>query len=254
MASSYEYLLLHGKNPQRQCLNHSRVKWLLLAMLLAMFPLAYTLWNSKHYVSGLFKQQNSGLPTDVLFGDIPWVPVKMENDQRYIDAEPEARHPNGTRIYSIWDDIYAGTFVAFDDPSIGGAQGGGMQMTDVAADPSKWSAKSEGFAVAVMHQLHCVISIKQALVAFQKGHTGSHHTSDFEHLNHCVEMLRQAVMCQGDLSLERPHNADGTQGSTGWGSVHMCRDWSGIYRAVMANRIARSPDGKGWVDLSKKIN
>jgi hypothetical protein len=54
--------------------------------------------------------------------------------------------------------ISTGSWVAFDDPSIGGATGRGMRMTDVAAEPASWSATSEGFTVAVMHQLHCLVS------------------------------------------------------------------------------------------------
>lgn len=51
-----------------------------------------------------------------------------------------------------------GTWVAFDDPSTGGAKGRGMRMKEVGAHPDVWSETSEGFGIAVMHQLHCVVS------------------------------------------------------------------------------------------------
>jgi hypothetical protein len=35
----------------------------------------------------------------------------------------------------------------------------GMRMTEVAADPTSWAEASEGFGIAVMHQLHCVVSV-----------------------------------------------------------------------------------------------
>lgn len=33
-----------------------------------------------------------------------------------------------------------------------------MRMIDVGADPASWPPESEGFGVAVMHQMHCVVS------------------------------------------------------------------------------------------------
>ena len=37
--------------------------------------------------------------------------------------------------------------------------GGGVRLVDYAEDPSEWDDKTEGFSIAVMHQLHCVVSI-----------------------------------------------------------------------------------------------
>ncbi len=82
----------------------------------------------------------------------------MESDPRFIDADPYAYYPNHTRIPSIWDTVYPGTFVAIPDPAVAGVNGRGMSMARVAADPSAWPADSEGFGVAAMHQLHCVVS------------------------------------------------------------------------------------------------
>jgi hypothetical protein len=55
--------------------------------------------------------------------------------------------------------IQTGTFVVFDDPSLGGVAGQGIRMVPGAADKSQFSETSEGFGVAVMHQLHCVVRI-----------------------------------------------------------------------------------------------
>lgn len=51
-----------------------------------------------------------------------------------------------------------GTWVALEDPSQFGVAGRGMRMKSVAADPNSWPESAEGFGVAVMHQLHCVVS------------------------------------------------------------------------------------------------
>jgi hypothetical protein len=82
----------------------------------------------------------------------------MENDQRFVDAEPYKYYQNHSRIPSVWDTLYPGTFISVTEPATGGMQGKGMPMTRVAADPGAWSSESEGFGVAAMHQLHCVVS------------------------------------------------------------------------------------------------
>jgi hypothetical protein len=177
-----------------------------------------------------------GLPSDILFGNIPWHAIVIENDEKFIEAAPSSG--NGT---TVWDDIYPGTWVAFDDPSIGGASGRGMRMVDVAAEPSSWTQTSEGFGVAVMHQLHCIMTIKYALLKLERGSTISGKNS--YHVHHCIETLRQAVMCQSDLTLEHPEYGGGKQMVTGWGNVHYCRDFSSVVQAVRKNSIVPGNGG-----------
>jgi hypothetical protein len=37
--------------------------------------------------------------------------------------------------------------------------GGGVKLVDYAEDPSEFEDTTEGFAIAVMHQLHCVVGM-----------------------------------------------------------------------------------------------
>lgn len=53
------------------------------------------------------------------------------------------------------------------------------------------------------------------------------------------------------MTIEHPVEHDGRQGVTGWGNVHMCRDWDKVHEAVLGKRITRSQHG-GWLDTSKK--
>jgi len=190
------------------------------------------LWrNSNHSPT-----ETCGLPSDILFGNIPWRTVVIENDEKFIEAAPSFGNET-----TLWDDIYPGTWVAFDDPSIGGAAGRGMRMVDVAAEPSSWPQKSEGFGVAVMHQLHCVITIKHALLQFERGSTIS--SENYHHLHHCVESLRQTVMCQSDLSLEHPEYMDGKEMVSGWGNVHFCRDFPSVLHAIREKTLVAGIGG-----------
>ncbi|KAI9733847.1 MAG: hypothetical protein M1818_007114 [Claussenomyces sp. TS43310] len=182
-------------------------------------------------------------PTDVLFGEIPWRTVVIENDQRFID-EPFADYASPTYNDSmLWRSIDPGTFVAFDDPSLGGVTGKGMRMADVAVQPSDFPETSEGFGVAVMHQLHCVKTVKRTLLELEAGMTMTHKHHD--HAHHCVEMLRQAVMCHSDLTLEHPAGFRGREHVSGWGYPHVCRDFETVLEKIKEIRLRRTQ--RGWI-------
>jgi hypothetical protein len=86
-------------------------------------------------------------------------------------------------------------------------------------------------------------------------------STDPEHLDHCIDYLRQvrdafpskglllaiqedlltflgkAVMCAGDMTLEKAFINDGQriEGSDGWGITHECRDWTVMYDFALAH-------------------
>jgi hypothetical protein len=41
-------------------------------------------------------------------------------------------------------------------------------------------------------------------------------------MSHCIDLLRQSLMCQPDLTVEVK---DELGGVTGFGTVHQCKDW-----------------------------
>ena len=43
------------------------------------------------------------------------------------------------------------------------------------------------------------------------------------HVRHCVDLLRHALMCQPDLTIEEKDEEKG--GVTGFGVEHQCADW-----------------------------
>jgi len=43
------------------------------------------------------------------------------------------------------------------------------------------------------------------------------------HIRHCVDLLRQALMCRPDLTIEEKNDELG--GVTGFGTAHQCYDW-----------------------------
>lgn len=43
------------------------------------------------------------------------------------------------------------------------------------------------------------------------------------HMAHCIDLLRQTLMCKPDLTVEIKNET--LQGVTGFGTVHQCRNW-----------------------------
>ncbi|KIW86203.1 hypothetical protein Z517_01598 [Fonsecaea pedrosoi CBS 271.37] len=107
-------------------------------------------------------------------------------------------------------------------------QGGFFQHPQIAPSRSDF---------AVFHQLHCLNGIRQAYWFTHAVATGAATLSASadgpdadmsemispRHISHCVDLLRQALMCQPDLTVEVK---DERGGVTGFGTVHQCKDWA----------------------------
>jgi hypothetical protein len=66
-----------------------------------------------------------------------------------------------------------------------------------------------------------------------------------EHLSHCFDYLRQAIMCHGDTALEGLQTTFGPDvgGSDGWNVVHVCKKWDEVYDWLEGRRI----DDRVWI-------
>ncbi|KAK0648123.1 hypothetical protein B0T16DRAFT_407752 [Cercophora newfieldiana] len=67
---------------------------------------------------------------------------------------------------------------------------------------------------------------------------GEEHIGD-EHIYHCFDYIRQAIMCAGDTALEKARTMDGgrvVRGVDGWGVEHQCRDWDAIFQWAQEHR------------------
>ncbi|KAM0795053.1 hypothetical protein BDR22DRAFT_894522 [Usnea florida] len=85
---------------------------------------------------------------------------------------------------------------------------------------------SEGAGVSAFHQLHCLNLLRQLHSSEDSDDEDSQQHSRY-HAKHCVEYLRQALICAADSTIE-PGNAT-SRHVTGSGVVHECRDFDGLY-------------------------
>lgn len=86
------------------------------------------------------------------------------------------------------------------------------------------------------------IYLKSTLHAFQRG--VAPREDKWEHLYHCTERLRHAILCQGDLTLERPRDTTvWPQKVDGWGEQHYCRDETAMFAAIKQSALVVTANG-----------
>lgn len=97
------------------------------------------------------------------------------------------------------------------------------------------------FEPDMLHSLHCINAIRKELsktfyngTGYLEGH--EHELPAFvfgrrwqaTHFDHCLDRLRQAVMCHGDLTPTPLYNFEGYPLSLGKSGRHTCRKWAPI--------------------------
>ena len=86
-------------------------------------------------------------------------------------------------------------------------------------------------AVAMFHELHCVNTLRKALV--DRTHTeGSDH-----HVQHCLNYLRQLFLCSADSTLEPYDFTNRDFENERLGVTRQCRDWSIVYEETQRNYV-----------------
>ncbi|ROT40193.1 hypothetical protein SODALDRAFT_90578 [Sodiomyces alkalinus F11] len=90
-------------------------------------------------------------------------------------------------------------------------------------------------SVAVYHELHCLFSI---MTAFHNSIIGRQ--PHLEHIRHCFEYLRLALMCYGDTTLEGINdvtlNFQHDGGAAKAGSRHVCKNYDQVYDWAQQHR------------------
>ncbi|KFY14148.1 hypothetical protein V492_02825 [Pseudogymnoascus sp. VKM F-4246] len=117
--------------------------------------------------------------------------------------------------------------------------------------PSKPSGNgtdgAEEFSASVTHQLHCLAMLRDVIVQFGKGSASRFWDQSAKggdgHAYHCLDYIRQGILCAGDTSLEfvkveydelgkvKSSSVDGD------GVAHVCRDWGVVKEALEAKRV-----------------
>lgn len=88
-------------------------------------------------------------------------------------------------------------------------------------------AENQQFMLSMFHQLQCLDIIRQAYA--------SHNDEAFVALSHhCLNYLRQMVLCRRNLRLERVVDPDQLPSVQPWGRL-TCKDWRVVYKEFERN-------------------
>ncbi|KAM3067064.1 hypothetical protein ACMFMG_011737 [Clarireedia jacksonii] len=87
----------------------------------------------------------------------------------------------------------------------------------------------------VFHQLHCLDALRKFIFARDsQDHSG--YTKGLVHINHCIDQIRQSLMCHADISMvyhiPRPENEQTPQlpkWKANFSAPHTCRDFWAIH-------------------------
>ena len=80
------------------------------------------------------------------------------------------------------------------------------------------------FGLALFHQLHCLARIRRAMNVRQSS----------EHVHHCFNYLRQAILCEANPTIEPVIPILGRR-SVNAEIPRVCRDWTQVYALVEEN-------------------
>ena len=90
--------------------------------------------------------------------------------------------------------------------------------------------------VSMFHQLHCVEKMRLAL------DNPDDPIATIPHLQHCMNFIRQMVLCAADTTLEPVDEVVRDESgrevgarASGVGVAHTCRDWAAVYETVEQN-------------------
>ncbi|KAF8960220.1 hypothetical protein BDZ97DRAFT_1834579 [Flammula alnicola] len=87
------------------------------------------------------------------------------------------------------------------------------------------------FTLGLFHQLRCLNIIRETLVQFYADDSSDAQINRPELVRHCMNYIRQTLLCNSDLRLESVRAPKGHQLSVPE-VTHKCRDWTAVYEAA----------------------
>ncbi|KAJ7119459.1 hypothetical protein C8R44DRAFT_624141 [Mycena epipterygia] len=82
--------------------------------------------------------------------------------------------------------------------------------------------------VSMLHQYHCIETFGQQLTRTRKA-------SDWGHLQHCLNYIREMTLCHPNLTLERGDFTRRNFTTERGGTIHVCRDLEPVYDSLRSN-------------------
>lgn len=141
-------------------------------------------------------------------------------------------HPSA-QLDRIWYDLYTHMTRVPKDQALLLAN----HSIEIPGDPGYYAVIFD-----VFHSLHCLDELRKEIWPdYYRPFAERYHVAQEianMHLDHCVDGLRQALMCGADIgTIPFRFGADQTDIKTVAGHLHTCRDWDAFQEYVTANEI-----------------
>ncbi|KAJ3571375.1 hypothetical protein NPX13_g5403 [Xylaria arbuscula] len=106
-----------------------------------------------------------------------------------------------------------------------------LQAFDPTSKPTKGIDGYYYATVEVYHQLHCLDITRKFIFRDQYQHVNTFQDPPdmvWEHVDHCIDLLRQVLMCNADIGLIFYTDVGQRQPVARVSTTHMCRDFADI--------------------------
>ncbi|KAI0815993.1 hypothetical protein BC628DRAFT_31511 [Trametes gibbosa] len=94
--------------------------------------------------------------------------------------------------------------------------------------------KRSPFTLSLFHQLRCLNIVRDVVVQVHQDPISAATRRSSRLVEHCMNYLRQTVVCRGDLRLETVRAYPSTKVTVS-DVTHTCKDWSAVYKAAEDN-------------------
>lgn len=220
--------------------------WLIHGVLIFITLLFFTLWVRSPPKDDilLYSPANEAIETSIVRLNGTW------------DRHSPYRGSPSPELEAAWDRITAdGRLLGMTSEQV--VRAGGEITPHLARYPDEYGGKYL-MTVETIHQLHCINMVRQSTWG---GHY-TQHDLDFNHnpdewrihLDHCIEMLRQNIMCRSDVTMVTYDWVEGFDDPYPSFSVpHQCRNFEKILDWVEDHRVhlpqSKLVRQKGSIDL-----
>jgi len=175
----------------------------------------------------------------------PYSPAPVRYVHKWLGKDPEMHKYVGNprkELDEAWHELLEGTLIRYSEEEL-----------KLAGNVTSVKHKDGGYlgGLGVSHSLHCLKRIKQYL--YKDYYFPDHDKVDWAeiwmHVDHCLESLRQEVLCNADTSVYAlewtPHSS--LRPSVRVPQAHVCVDWNHLHewmkgRAATNDDMVRPPD------------
>ncbi|KAI1093972.1 hypothetical protein F5B19DRAFT_448205 [Rostrohypoxylon terebratum] len=189
----------------------------------------------------LYAMNQNSCPVLTPGAETPYSPAPLTYNNRYLTSDPDTPKFMGKprpEMDQAWHDLLAGTMIRYS-----------REELKLANNATSVEHIDGGFVggLGISHSLHCLKRLKQYLhPEYYYSHEEQNWDELYSHVDHCLESLRQELMCNADINVYTlewtPHSR--FKPAVRVPQPHACVDWISLH-SWMKERAARSVDMVG---------